>query len=126
MKCLVDAIALVRSLNLCVILNFINFLEEYSDGRIYPEEKFGPWTQILNSGCRSLHPACDFGLAGHLRGAWCERRKLEVLIPAGALANVPSPRQGDLEWKASGMLVLAEGISCPSQVITLLLCFQSR
>lgn len=91
MKPLVDAIALVRSLNLCVILNFINFLES-SYGRFYPEEKFGPWIQILNSGCRCLHPACDFGLAGHLRGAWCEQRKLEVLIPARALANVPSPR----------------------------------
>lgn len=90
MKCLVDATALARSLNLYVILNLMNVLEESSHGRIYPEEKFGPWTQSLNSGCRCLHLACDFGLAGHLGGAWCEQRKLELLVPAGALANVPS------------------------------------
>ena len=86
----VDATALARSLNLCVILNFMNFLGESSHGRIYSEEKLGPWTQILNSGCRCFHPACDFGLAGHLGGAWCEQRKRELLVPAEALANVPS------------------------------------
>ena len=74
-KRLADTTALVRSLNLCVTLNLINFLEESSHRRIYPDKKFGPWTQILNSGCRCLHPACDFGLAGHLGGACCEQRK---------------------------------------------------
>lgn len=126
MKRLVDATALVRSLNLCVILNFIHFLEESSHRRIYPEEKFGPWTQILNCVCRCLSPAYDFGLAGHLGGACCEQRKLGLLVAGGALANAPSPRWGDLEGRASGRPVLAEGNSCPSQVIPLLLPFQCR
>lgn len=57
------------------------------------------------------------GLLGHLRGAWYQQRKLELLLPAGAS---PWPKVGRPRMEGFRYAVLAEGDSCPSWVMTLL------